>query len=365
MKKILVIDDDRDIREQVVTVLQYEGFQTMSADNGRSGVKLAKKHLPDLIICDVTMPEVSGYRVLADIRSNPMTENVPFIFLTGMVSPEDMRRGMRLGADDYLTKPFNVEELLAAIQTRFERHEASQKQIETLRKNLSGMLPHELRTPLTSLLGFAQYLTTYAKDLAKDPVEIEEVGKALYDSAIRLNRLVENYLLHADLILMEQTPEKQEYWRQSSIPILTKAIVPMMARRTLERFGRENDLHLELCEATLYMVEEHLAKILDLLLDNACKFSEDGAPILLASRIEQRRWCLSITDFGRGMTDEQIALVGAYMQFDREVHEQQGAGLGLAIVQKLLDFYLGDLKIESIPNQNTIVTISLPVGEAQ
>jgi len=365
MKKILVIDDDQDIREQVIKVLQYEGFQTMSADNGRIGVKLAKKHLPDLIICDVTMPEVSGYRVLADIRSNPMTENTPFIFLTGMASQEQVRRGMRLGADDYLTKPFNADELFAAIQTRLERQAASQKQIETLRKNLSGMLPHELRTPLTGLLGFAQYLTTYAKDLAKDPVEIEEVGKALYDSAMRLHRLVENYLLHAELILMEQTPAKQDYWRQQTMPILTKGIVPMMARRTLERFGRENDLHLELGEGTIYMAEEHFAKILDLLLDNACKFSEEGAPILLASRIEHRRWFLSITDFGRGMTEEHIAMVGAYMQFDRDRYEQQGAGLGLAIVQKLLDFYLGDLKIESIPNQNTIVTISLPVGESQ
>ncbi|NJL78008.1 MAG: response regulator transcription factor [Richelia sp. SM2_1_7] len=120
-KKILVIEDDTRTRNMYLDGLETEGFEMISAKNGTAGIREALFHLPDLIICDILMPDMDGYTVLEKLRQNPLTSIIPFIFLTGRGSKEDFRRGMELGADDYLTKPATVEQLLRAIATRLER----------------------------------------------------------------------------------------------------------------------------------------------------------------------------------------------------------------------------------------------------
>jgi diguanylate cyclase (GGDEF)-like protein len=129
MTTILVIEDMDVLREEIAEILQYEGFQVLSAPDGRQGLALANQHLPDLILCDIAMRELDGYDTLRAIRANPATATIPFIFLTAKVSKADMRQGMDLGADDYLTKPFTVQELLAAIDTRLKKNADLIKQI--------------------------------------------------------------------------------------------------------------------------------------------------------------------------------------------------------------------------------------------
>lgn len=123
MTKILVIEDEAPIRDKIVTVLKYENYDVIDAPNGREGVDSARENRPDLIICDVLMPDMNGYSALAAMREDPDTADIPVIFLTAAASRADMRKGMELGADDYITKPYTVEELLAAVRTRLERQE--------------------------------------------------------------------------------------------------------------------------------------------------------------------------------------------------------------------------------------------------
>lgn len=123
MKKILLIEDENLVRANIIEILEFENFDVVSAENGFFGALWAQEHIPDLIICDVMMPEVNGYEVLAALRENPMTATIPFIFLTAMADKADRRHGMNLGADDYLTKPFTTDELLEAIATRLAKHE--------------------------------------------------------------------------------------------------------------------------------------------------------------------------------------------------------------------------------------------------
>ena len=123
MTKILVIEDEALIRDKIVTVLKYENYDVIDAPNGRDGVVSAREIHPDLIICDVLMPDMNGYGALAALRDDPETSVIPVIFLTAAASRADMRKGMELGADDYITKPYTVEELLAAVRTRLERQE--------------------------------------------------------------------------------------------------------------------------------------------------------------------------------------------------------------------------------------------------
>lgn len=127
MKKILVIEDEPQMRNNICTILKMEGFAFVAADNGRKGVELAKKESPDLILCDVMMPGLDGYGVLEALREDKLAFGVPFIFLTAKGEPADFRAGMNLGADDYLTKPVSAGELLAAINARFQRQKEQER----------------------------------------------------------------------------------------------------------------------------------------------------------------------------------------------------------------------------------------------
>jgi CheY-like chemotaxis protein len=121
MQKILVIEDEESIRTNILELLEAEGFSGISAENGSIGLQLAQEQRPDLIICDVMMPELDGYTVLAILRQDPATAMIPFVFLTARSDAADLRKGMELGANDYLTKPCTPTELLQAISTQLKK----------------------------------------------------------------------------------------------------------------------------------------------------------------------------------------------------------------------------------------------------
>jgi DNA-binding NarL/FixJ family response regulator len=159
MKKILVIEDEPEMRRNLTTILRLEKFHPLSAENGRVGVELAKKEKPDLILCDVMMPELDGYGVIAALHADAETVTIPFIFLTAKGEKPDIRAGMNLGADDYLTKPVAKADLLAAVRSRLER--AWQQAVPEFKPNFESAKPLEKVLGLTprvaeSLLWLAQ-----------------------------------------------------------------------------------------------------------------------------------------------------------------------------------------------------------------
>ena len=139
MKRILVIDDDARLRQQCVELLKLEGYEVVEARNGREGLASARAEPPDLVVCDVTMPEMNGHRVLETLRAEPKTAHVPFVFLTGWSERSDVRTGMNLGADDYLVKPVVPDELTAAIRARLSR-------VATRARSRTEPKPQELET---------------------------------------------------------------------------------------------------------------------------------------------------------------------------------------------------------------------------
>lgn len=143
MKKILLIEDNADVRENTAEILELSNYEVTTAENGRIGVRRASENLPDLIICDIMMPELDGFAVIKELQANPNTATIPFIFLTAKAEKEDFRKGMKLGADDYLIKPFDDVELLEAIELRFKKmnnlKKASRKGLEAFINEARGL----------------------------------------------------------------------------------------------------------------------------------------------------------------------------------------------------------------------------------
>ena len=362
MKRILVIEDQPSVLENILDLLDAENFEVFGAADGKTGVEVAKAKVPDLIICDVMMPELDGFGVLASLRKDSLTATIPFIFLTAKVEKTDLRQGMELGADDYLTKPFTTVELLSAIATRLEKQtafeEKSQKQLDELRSSITLSLPHEMRTPLTGILGFSEMIMNQCESPERQ--DIREMAQGIHKSAERLFRLIQNFLFYAELELIATEPERIKGLQSSRVSSAVSVIEPISINLA-KRVNREADLQLDLVDSTVQIAKTRLEKIVEELLDNALKYSPAGTPIRVVGAPDDRTYSFSVIDQGRGMTTAQIAEVGAYRQFERKLYEQKGSGLGLSITKRLAQLLGGELNIESIPDQQTTVKVVLPI----
>lgn len=358
---ILVIEDDDDIRENILEILKESGFEAIAAPNGRIGIELAQQYKPYLIVCDVTMPELGGYDVIAKLRQEPEFALTPFIFLTGMYDQTSLRHGMTLGADDYLSKPISSKVLLDAINTRLKKqalinHQARSK-LEALRNSISLSLPHELITPLSGILGLAQILIEEYATIS--PNEILEIARDIEASGQRLNRLIQNFITYSELQINQKPLFEDE---QSQPSTDASSVITRVAIAKAKQANRETDLQLDLDDLTVAIPEAKLQKVLEEVIDNAFKYSVAGTPAIVSSHKVDRNAVIWIGDRGRGMTSAQIDDVGGYMQFERTLYEQQGSGLGLTIAKRITEIYGGSFAIDSEVNVQTTVKISLPIS---
>jgi two-component system sensor histidine kinase/response regulator len=361
MTKVLVIDDEQSIREVIAVTLRKSGCDVFTATNGAEGLELARKQLPGLIICDIRMVLVDGYEVLAAIRNNPSTASIPFILVTSMASMERMREGMELGADDFLPKPFTPNQLIAAVKARLEKHrvlvQEAESKLELLRQHLSTALPHELRTPLNGILGYADILRKQFADL--EPKEVSQMAERIYKNGKRLNRLVENFLIYAQIEILKMDYHKIEQLRKNRSNEVDKILDAAACQRAYEA-ERAGDLTLRLSPGSVAMSQEYFAKVFEEIFDNAIRYSKKGSAIDVEGTMNGSEYMLRVRDEGCGMTAEQLLGIGAYMQFERKVYEQQGSGLGITVARRLTEIHGGFLKLESEYGKGTTVTITLP-----
>lgn len=352
--KILVIEDNATTRELIVRSLKHDNT-VYEAEDGLIGVELALLHQPDLIICDISMPNLDGFGVLDRLREIPEAAAASFIFLTAFGDHKTMRQGMNMGADDFLTKPFTPSELRTAVAARVRknaaRESALQRTLEELRRNITMSLPHELRTAIMVIEGYTHLML---EDQDGNAAEHREMLELVGKYASRLHRLSEQFLWYVktNLLTLQSTG--------SSETLQVKEVVEMLSLNYAGSMGRGKDLSLNLEPAQVAIEEEYLGKIILELLDNAMKFSNPETPISIEGRIRDRLYVLSVTDYGRGMSREQIDRIGGFIQFERDLQEQQGTGLGLIIARRLTEATGGKFNIHSLEDRGTVVTISLP-----
>ena len=363
MSKLLVIDDEVSMRQLLAAALEDAGYEVIATASGQSGIEMAREEKPDLVLCDVGLLDVSGYEVLKTLRASTDTQNIPVVLITGLADLQEMREGMRLGADDYMPKPFDLAELLALIAARLRkgeelRHEAENK-AKILRSHISMMLPQELLAPLSGIIGLADILRGEAEQIR--PNEASEIGRDIQTSGERLHRLIRNFLIYSQLELLTVEPERLEAMR-SAAPSQFGKVVGEVAARVAEQHGRHADLVVEAVAGDVAMSEQNLAKLCEELVDNAFKYSEPGKPVELHSRITDNKVWLTVTDEGGGISDEILASLRAPDQFAQLFNEKRTTGLGLAIAVKLAEVHRGRAIIQSQPGTGTSVLVELPLA---
>jgi len=359
--KILVIEPEIPTLEQVIYVLEPRGFTVQGAANGVVGIKIARAFAPDLILCDSTLPDIDGYTVLEQLRNDTTLTDVPFVVLSSKSDRQSIRRGMNFGADDYLPKPFSDEELLQTVKARLARRMTITNTVQTtlnlLRKNITYSLPHELRTPLQQILGFSSLLQDQP-DYSKQ--EIQDIGARIFRSADRLHHLVENYLIYAQLDILSANPEQVQALRNHILPNPAE-IIRHVASDKAEKYKRPHDLSLQLTNNAIAISKENFEKVLDELIDNAFKFSNANTQVEIQAGRQGHSYQILIMDHGRGMNTDALQNIGAYMQFERAVYEQQGVGLGLIIAKKLVEMHKGNFVIQSTPSDGTAIIVRFPM----
>ena len=357
-KKILLIDD---VEENIIVLkerLEKEGYEIISATDGKTGIALANQEIPDLIICDIMMPLLNGYEVMSIMHESTRTNTIPFIFLTAKADPKDFREGMQLGADDYITKPFDSKQLIKAVETRLARKEIFEARTEELKQSISYALPHELQTPLAAIMGFTRLLIEDYNQIERR--KILEIAEDIQISAKRLNKLIQKVLFSSKLDFLFNDPERLREVTNHRIVNPAK-IITETAIKTSQDYGREGDLEFEVDNAKLQFSEPYLKSVISELIDNAMKYSTKGTKVKVTGVQNETEYSLYIIDNGRGMTDKQIDMLGEFIQFDRKNYEQSGAGLGLSIVKKLTKLYGGEVHIESIHEKQTMVKLIIRV----
>jgi two-component system, sensor histidine kinase and response regulator len=360
MKTVLLIDDCEEIRTTFCAALRTSGYRVIEADSGIAGLKMARQHLPDLILSDIRMPGGDGSTLLRDIRRDPELKSRQVVLMTGRPDLVTPRQGMEEGADDFLVKPVSLKALLRCVQARFSRASVSwrveDQMLAHLRSSVPSQLPHEFFTPLNGIIGLTELLCEELPSFT--PAAVSEMLNHVYQSALRLHRTLRNYLLILDL---------QNALTQPKPPLLSSLEVEERIRigadqALLQYKQRLKDVHLLIGACSFSIQPGDLSRIVEELVDNACKFSRQETPVRVELSGNGR---LIITDRGRGLTVEEIGRIGAFQQFDRQKYEQQGLGLGLVLVQKLMALCQAKFSISSVSGEGTEVQVAFPSGGAR
>jgi two-component system, sensor histidine kinase and response regulator len=366
--RILVIEDEQYICENIQELLVAKDYKVRVASNGREGILEAIDYKPHLIICDIMIPKMDGFKVLEYIRKTSALQNVPFIFLSAKIDKADIRLGMELGADDYITKPFSAKELINSIETRLKRYEKVNKQFNTVKHELETQVfsnyHHEFNTPLHGIIGGLNLLISARNNFSEN--QEHDLHVSILKSAIRLNHSIANLMLyeeikraevHTELITMFCNGQSVGNWAfqlEQELIILAKEI-----------YKREADLYVSLESAEININTEFLLRIILEVTDNAFKFSKQGYVVQVTGKKEKEWYIILIKDEGIGFEKDTIKCIAPFKQFKRNKLEQQGLGIGLHLVKNLIELNRGELYIESSETKGTTVQMKLPLLDTE
>jgi two-component system sensor histidine kinase/response regulator len=350
--KILIVDDAVDTVELLKKRLRFEGYDTAEAYDGEEGLKRVAEYNPDLIILDVMMPKLDGYDVCQRLKSDENTKYIPVLMLTAKSEVEDKVKGLDIGADHYLAKPFDYKELSARVRSLVATKAAREKLVEGEKskalERMMGEVEHEIRNPLTSIGGFARRV--YDRLPQGDPNK--KYMEMIITDVARLENMIKE--------LLELETTAVSYRELTNInDVIVEALKSF--NQDLEDRGIEAKTELGDDLPLISIDQEQMKMALGNLVENSIEAMQDKLKILkITSRISDGCMEIQVSDTGKGIPKDKIKNI-----FDPFfTSKTRGPGVGLTFTLKIIQEHRGTVSVESEPGKGTIFTIRLPLKRA-
>ena len=380
---VLIVDDEK-MNIEVLAAILCPDYTVLVAKNGSSAIEMARKYMPDIILLDVIMPDLNGFDVLTMLKETEATRDIPVIIITGLNSQEDEEKGLRLGAVDFIHKPFHTGIVQARVRNQMQLVNHIRKLVK-LQQDLEAAvtiakaanqtksaflarMSHEIRTPLNAILGIAE-IQLQDDTGPKDPKEIKESFTRIFNSGDLLLGII-NDILDMSKIEAGKLELIQEQYDVASL------INDTVFLNMIKYENKPIDFTLAVDEnvpAALFGDELRIKQILNNLLSNAFKYTDSGKVELsvvaegssgVAESGHTVILVFRVSDTGQGMTAKQIdQLFDEYSRFNQEANKMtEGTGLGMSIAQNLIHMMNGEIQVESKPGSGSLFTVRLPQG---
>jgi two-component system sensor histidine kinase/response regulator len=361
MYKVLIIEDTLAIREEIYDILLMEGYEVFQAENGLIGFEIALIEHPDLIISDILMPHLNGFEMFEKLQTNKKTASIPLIFLSAKAEKEDIRIGMNLGAEDYLTKPLNINDLLNAVKNKIKKKliidqniiaktAALSKILQNQKNeldNYSHLISHELKSSLRNI-----------SDLLTWSQEDRDETNNFQDSTINF-QLMEGKIEKMDLLLV-----KLEQYNNITSATFKNNIVNLntITKRVINQI---NNPHIKIKITnelpTLFIDGNMMEKVFEILIGNAiANVDKENGLIEIGCETTQKDYIFSIKDNGVGIHEKYHKKI--FKMFE-VIESTKSLGIGLSIFKKIISHYKGQVSLKSTPNVETTFYFNLPITE--
>lgn len=363
---ILIVDDIPRNLQVLGNILKNEGYETAVATSGKQALATIEKAKPDLILLDIMMPEMDGFEVCTEIKSNPDYKDISIIFLTGKSDADEIVKGFSLGASDYITKPFQKSELMARVKTQLEikaYRDTIEEQNELLNRHnankdrLFSIISHDLRSPFQGLLGLTQMLHEEYDTLERE--EISEYIGMIHQSADKFFNLLEN-LLQWTIVERGQIEFNPQPIHIRDVVTENIELYDAVTRKKNIRFEIQADENLH-----LFTDLNALQTVLRNLISNAIKFSNPGGTITITAAMNGHFTELGVIDQGIGMDPENAGNIFEieHMKSRPGTMNEKGSGLGLLITKSLVERGGGSIRVVTTPGEGTAFYFTQPSAE--
>ncbi|MCT4618596.1 MAG: hybrid sensor histidine kinase/response regulator [Marinisporobacter sp.] len=375
--KILIVDDSQLNLKIIEDVMKKNGYDPILVSQGHDVFRHAKEEKPELILLDIIMPKIDGYKVCEILKGNEQTKDIPIIFLTGQSNIEDVAKGFEVGAVDYINKPFHEVELIARVKTHLQlkklhdQLKKSNKQLQKMNEELLkaneiiqynklqteffANISHEFRTPLNLIFSTIQLFELCMQDSLD--MKDNKYIKIMKQNCYRLLRLVNN--------LIDITKIDSGYFE---IQLQNHNIVQIVENVTLSisEYIERNDLQLifdtDVEEKMIACDVDKIERIILNLLSNAIKFTKTGGNIFVKIHDKKEYVVISVKDTGKGIPKDKIdTIFKRFMQIDKSLsRKKEGSGIGLSLVKALVEMHKGKIFVKSEYGKGTEFIIELP-----
>ncbi|MEM9953125.1 MAG: hybrid sensor histidine kinase/response regulator [Chloroflexota bacterium] len=364
---VLVVDDNPTNIDLLSNMLQRFDHTVYTASNGHTALEIVAKKLPDIVLLDISMPEMDGYDVCRHIKADEATQDIPVIFISALDDTQNMLDGFEVGAVDYITKPFKYREVLARINTQVTLMR-QQREIQALRENekqqyermaqlqrqFIGSATHDLKNPLFVISGYADMIEMLGRQQGNQ--QLLSFVESIRRGTNKMSDLVYDIL---DLLQLESKTRLDR--ELVDLQDLLETIVRDMQMRATKK-----DITLTLHpidkSPTLNLDRRRINRVLDNLISNAIKYTPTGGAVDVKTHITQQSVQIDIQDTGLGIPSDELATIfEPFQRVNTEEHmAQEGTGLGLSIVKTLVEQHGGSITVESTMGEGSCFSVTLP-----